>query len=225
MRLLSAALLAAAALVPGAALSQSGAPDRRLSASSSRPSGRAGKAIDNNAMYIRVGLHQIYRVDFAHGCPGLTNPAVHLVTHSHTGSVCSALDLDVEVQQSGPGGFNTPCIASKLTPRRRPRWRRSRRGNCSNPPCHPDGPVGPIRDPAVQSFRRVACSGSLRCGRDDGIKTGHDDYNEQLRRCRSRWSAPRSPQSRPARRSWWCWRSRRRRQGRDHRAHRRAIRN
>ena len=67
-------------------------------------------------MYIRVNMHQIYRVDFASSCQELTWPDVHLVTTFRGGdSVCTPLDLDIKVADSGPGGIATPCIASGLS--------------------------------------------------------------------------------------------------------------
>ena len=115
MRNLALALAAAALAVPAAASAQP--------ASQSKPGAaqqcffdrdwRGWKAVDEKSMYIRVGIHDIYRVDFSSGCPGLLEPNVHLVTQSHSGSVCSALDLDVKVSQFD--GFSTACIASNLT--------------------------------------------------------------------------------------------------------------
>lgn len=75
---------------------------------------RGWKAIDRNALYARVGANRVMRFDFAGGCPGLTSPGARLVTSSVTGQVCTALDLDVQVQN--PPGFATPCIVSKMTP-------------------------------------------------------------------------------------------------------------
>ncbi len=110
MRNLSLALLAAA-LIPAAASAQPAKPapqcffDRDW---------RGWKAESDKVMYIRVDLNKIYKVGFSAGCPGLTSPNAHLVTHSRSGSVCSALDLDIKV--SDLQGFSTPCIASSLTP-------------------------------------------------------------------------------------------------------------
>lgn len=111
MRKIALALLAAAVVIPAAASSQPAKPANQCFFDRDW---RGWKAIDNKSMYIRTGLHQIYRVDFSAGCPGLTSPNAHLVTSSHTGSICSAIDLDIKV--SDLQGFSTPCIPSSLTP-------------------------------------------------------------------------------------------------------------
>ena len=110
MRNLTFALLAAVAIIPAAAAAQPAKPANQCFFSRDW---RGWKAIDDKSMYIRTGMHQIYRVDFSAGCPGLTSPSAHLITSSHTDSICSAIDLDVKV--SDLQGFSTPCIASKLT--------------------------------------------------------------------------------------------------------------
>jgi hypothetical protein len=110
MRNPSLALLAAVAIIPAAATAQ---PAKPVNQCFFDHDWRGWKAIDDKAMYIRTGMHQIYRVDFSAGCPGLTSPNAHLITESHTGSICNAIDLDVKV--SDLQGFSTPCIASGLT--------------------------------------------------------------------------------------------------------------
>ncbi len=104
--------LALAALAPIAASAQtSSAPARQCFFSRDW---RGWKAVDDKSMYIRIGLHDLYRVEFKNGCPGLTSPNAHLITQSRTGdNVCSALDLDIKV--SDLQGFSTPCIATGLT--------------------------------------------------------------------------------------------------------------
>lgn len=70
---------------------------------------------DSKAIYIRVGVSQIYRLDLSSACPELQMPDVHLITHIRgSSSICSALDLDLKV--SDMHGFATPCIVSKITP-------------------------------------------------------------------------------------------------------------
>jgi hypothetical protein len=110
MRKLTLALLAAVAILPVAASAQ---PAKPVNQCFFDRDWRGWKAIDNKSMYIRTGLHSIYRVDFSSGCPGLTSANAHLITESHTGSVCNAIDLDIKV--SDLQGFSTPCIASGLT--------------------------------------------------------------------------------------------------------------
>lgn len=68
---------------------------------------------DGKAIYIRVGLHQIYRLDLASSCPDLHYPNAHLVTKLRGDSICDALDIDLKV--SDGSGFAVPCIVSKLS--------------------------------------------------------------------------------------------------------------
>ncbi len=106
--------LALAALAPIAASAQtSSAPARQCFFSRDW---RGWKAVDDKSMYIRIGLHDLYRVEFKNGCPGLTSPNAHLITQSRTGdNVCSALDLDIKV--SDLQGFSTPCRSDTLMSR------------------------------------------------------------------------------------------------------------
>lgn len=71
------------------------------------------RAPDTTKMYIRVGRHEIYKVDFSSPCTGLTDPLARVVSQSTTGTVCSPLDLDLTVTNTG---FSNSCIASKITP-------------------------------------------------------------------------------------------------------------
>jgi len=78
------------------------------------------KAPNDHVMYVRVNMHDIYRVDFASSCHELTWPDAHLITTFRgSDSVCTPLDLDIKVSDGGPGGIPEPCIASgisQLTP-------------------------------------------------------------------------------------------------------------
>lgn len=68
---------------------------------------------DARSIYIRVGVRQIYKVDFTAQCPFLTQPLARLITSTPTGTVCRPLDLDIKV--ATPGGFPTPCLVDRLT--------------------------------------------------------------------------------------------------------------
>ncbi len=105
-------VLLAAALIPAAASAQTSKPVSTPQCFFDRD-WRGWKAIDDKSMYIRVDINHFYRVDFSSGCPEMREPNARLITHSTSGSVCNALDLDIKVRQ--PGGFSTSCIASKLT--------------------------------------------------------------------------------------------------------------
>jgi hypothetical protein len=76
------------------------------------------KAPDDNTLYLKVRLRDVYRVDLAHGTSQLTSPGVHLVSIVRGSSqVCAPIDLDLRVSDSM--GFATPIMArsiTKLTP-------------------------------------------------------------------------------------------------------------
>lgn len=70
---------------------------------------------DSKAIYIRVGINNIYRLDLTAPCPMLQSPMSHLITEQRGGaSICSAVDLDLKV--SDGHGFSTACIVKELTP-------------------------------------------------------------------------------------------------------------
>jgi hypothetical protein len=70
---------------------------------------------DAKAIYLRVGVRQVYRLDFGNACSAVTSPGSHLVVRQHSGGwICGPLDLDLSV--STGHGFRTPCLVSKITP-------------------------------------------------------------------------------------------------------------
>lgn len=70
---------------------------------------------DSRSMYVRVGVKNLYRVDFSGRCPALQAPDAHLVLRVRGSSwICSPLDLDLKV--SDGHGFKTPCIVKAITP-------------------------------------------------------------------------------------------------------------
>ncbi len=74
------------------------------------------KAPDAKTIYIRVNLHQYYRLDLANTCSALLWPDSHLITHWRgSNSVCSAIDWDLKVAQDATRGFATPCIVKTMT--------------------------------------------------------------------------------------------------------------
>jgi len=78
------------------------------------------KAPNENTLYLKVRMHDIYRVDLSAGSPALKWPSTHLVNVLHGSDlICSPLDLQLSVADSGGGGFHTFLIAkaiTKLTP-------------------------------------------------------------------------------------------------------------
>ncbi|MBV8593933.1 MAG: hypothetical protein JOZ27_06505 [Caulobacteraceae bacterium] len=73
---------------------------------------------DPNTLYLRVNMHDIYKVSLSAGSPSLAWPDMHLVSVDRGGSsICTALDLDLKVADTH--GFAEPLIARslrKLTP-------------------------------------------------------------------------------------------------------------
>jgi hypothetical protein len=71
-----------------------------------------------DVLYLRVSLHDIYRVDLTPGSHARRDPDYFLVTKIHGSDwICSALDLDLQL--SDHLGFRQPLIARslrKLTP-------------------------------------------------------------------------------------------------------------
>jgi hypothetical protein len=73
------------------------------------------RATDDRAMLIRVRGRDIYRVEFAGGCPSLSWPGVHLVTvFRGSDEVCGPIDLDLKVSEGH--GMDSACIVSKIIP-------------------------------------------------------------------------------------------------------------
>jgi hypothetical protein len=69
---------------------------------------------DAKAIYLRVGVSKIYRLDLADACEELQEPDAHLITKLRgSDSYCNALDFDLSVSE--PHGIPTPCIVSKMT--------------------------------------------------------------------------------------------------------------
>jgi len=75
------------------------------------------KAPDDKTIYIRVNLNRFYRLDVTGSCPSLKFPDAFLITKTRGPStVCSAVDWDLRVGQTGQPGFQSPCIVKTMTP-------------------------------------------------------------------------------------------------------------
>jgi hypothetical protein len=73
------------------------------------------KAPDAKTIYIRVRMHDYYRLDLSGSCPALLWPDSHLITKFHgTDTVCSGLDWDLQVSQ-GMHSIAEPCIVKSMT--------------------------------------------------------------------------------------------------------------
>ena len=75
------------------------------------------KAPDAKTIIIRVNVNSYYRLDLAAECHLLKVPSSHLITHTRgPDTVCSAIDWDLSVAESGMGSIAEPCIVKTMTP-------------------------------------------------------------------------------------------------------------
>jgi hypothetical protein len=78
------------------------------------------KAPDARTIYIRVGVHDFYRLDLSAPCQSLMYPDSHLITKVRgSDQVCSGVDWDLSVSNSTGGlhdGFKEACIVKTQTP-------------------------------------------------------------------------------------------------------------
>jgi hypothetical protein len=71
------------------------------------------RAADDNTIYLRVNISDIYKVQVSGGASQLNIPTYHLVSIVRGGNViCTALDLDLKVSD---GSIRTGLIATSLT--------------------------------------------------------------------------------------------------------------
>jgi len=115
-----------AALLTGAGAAWADAPTDRTPCFSITQ-WRGWKAPSTDVLYLGVNMHDVYRVELSGGSRMLQTSGVHLVSRSRgSDSVCSAIDLQLEVVDDtgggrgisgalGGGGMRQPLIASKLT--------------------------------------------------------------------------------------------------------------
>ncbi|MFI4974796.1 MAG: DUF6491 family protein [Caulobacterales bacterium] len=69
---------------------------------------------DATAIYLRVRIHDFYRLDLTSACPELQWPDSHIVSIERGSDwICSPLDLDLKVTQDH--GIPTPCIVKGIT--------------------------------------------------------------------------------------------------------------
>lgn len=115
--LLLGAALSAAALSAAAAAPTPPKADRH---DCFRPSQWSGwRAPDASTVYLRVNLHDIYRLDLNSPSQQLVWPGSHLVSDMRgPDSVCSPIDLDLSVADSSAGFSDHLFIKAitKLTP-------------------------------------------------------------------------------------------------------------
>jgi hypothetical protein len=73
---------------------------------------------DDHTLYVKVGLHDVYRIGMTNACLAGAMSTDPIVMRSPPGSttICRPIDLDIAIHR---GGFNSACIVGsvmKLTP-------------------------------------------------------------------------------------------------------------
>jgi hypothetical protein len=108
---LSAAVIGAAALAAVPAAAQASPSERNCFFITQW---RGWSSPERDVLYLKVNMHDIYRVDLTPGGPYLKTPGDFLVSNVRgSANICSALDLDLAISDNH--GFKTPLIARKLT--------------------------------------------------------------------------------------------------------------
>jgi hypothetical protein len=110
--------LAAAALVAGAAARADDTPDKHPCFSVTDWHGWRASKTEQDVIYFRVRLHDIWRVQLTDKEPFLTAPDVHLVNKTvGPDMVCNPIDLQLKLAENH--GIELPLIVKslkKLTP-------------------------------------------------------------------------------------------------------------
>jgi hypothetical protein len=118
MRRSTAAMVVASGVlltIPGAIVAQPRPPAAAPPKCFSARDWSGYKAVNDKMMFIRVRGRDIYRVEFAGGCPEVGWPDSHFVSvFRGTDEVCSPIDLDLKIVQGR--SFPTPCMVSSITP-------------------------------------------------------------------------------------------------------------
>ncbi len=103
------------AFVAGLATATSAAPSGSTNQCFFSSQFESWRAPDAKTIYIRVNLHNYYRLDLANRCSGLLSPDAHLITKLHgPDTICSPLDWDLKVAQGYPS-IPEPCIVKAMT--------------------------------------------------------------------------------------------------------------
>jgi hypothetical protein len=73
------------------------------------------KSPSPKVIYLKIDLHQVYRLDLSAGSSSLQDPDVHLVSKIRGSDwICSPLDLQLEVDDLH--GMREPLIVKAITP-------------------------------------------------------------------------------------------------------------
>jgi hypothetical protein len=119
MRALSLVLAAAVTLAGGVAQADDEKPAMPCFSIRDWQGWEASKT-EKDVLYIKVRLHDVWRIQLTSPEPFLTAPAMHLISVTRgPDMVCRPLDLDLKLADNSPNGFKTPLIVKelrKLTP-------------------------------------------------------------------------------------------------------------
>ena len=114
MRMFSLALAAALILAGATAQADDATPARPCFSIRGWQGWKASKT-EKDVLYVKVRLHDVWRVQLTNEEPFLNAPAMHLVSITRgPDMVCNPHDLDLKLADNGPGGFATPLIVKDL---------------------------------------------------------------------------------------------------------------
>ena len=72
--------------------------------------------VQKDVLYLKVRMHDVYRIQLTDPEPMLNYPSVHLVSRTRgPDMVCNPIDLDLKVSENGPGFAAVPLIVKTLT--------------------------------------------------------------------------------------------------------------
>ena len=112
-RFLAASLGLVVCLTASFAQAQSDPPQARAQCFLSRDWSSWRPSPDSKAIYLRVGVNQVFRLDLAYACPTLQQSNARLITKLRGSSwICHPLDIDLQVSD---GFIPSPCMVKHLT--------------------------------------------------------------------------------------------------------------
>jgi hypothetical protein len=114
--LMTAAILAGLLAAALPAMSQPVAPAGKPSGCFFSPEFQSWKAPDDRTIYLKVRPNRFFRLDLAGECAPLRWPGSHLIMHERgSDTICTAVDWDLQVEESSPGSIPEPCIVKTMT--------------------------------------------------------------------------------------------------------------
>jgi hypothetical protein len=115
MRSLSIALAAALTLTGAAALADDAPAPAHPCFSIRDWNGWKASKTEQDVLYVKVRMHDVWRLQLTDKEPFLDAPAMHLISVTRgPDMVCNPIDLDLKLADN-MGGFKTPLIVKTLT--------------------------------------------------------------------------------------------------------------